>query len=83
MIGLVDGLGDVGGTDAVAYLANERGTAAEGIHVGTVGALAQGADDRLALHAQMEGTCQMRVLVIVHWMQFLGYKDTNNKVKRA
>ena len=47
MIGLVDGLGDVGGTDAVAYLANERGTAAEGIHVGTVGALAQGADDRL------------------------------------
>ena len=48
VIGLVDGLGDVGGTDAVAYLTDKRGTAAEGIDIGTVGTLAKGADDRLA-----------------------------------
>ena len=48
VIGFVDGLGDVGGTDAVAYLADEGGTMAKGIDIGTVGALAKGADDRLA-----------------------------------
>ena len=48
VIGLVDGLGDVGRTDAVTYLTNERGTSTEGIHIGTVGTLAKGADDRLA-----------------------------------
>ena len=48
MIGLVDGLGNVGRTDAVAYLTDERGTPTEGIHNGTVGALAEGTDDRLA-----------------------------------
>ncbi len=48
MIGLVDGLGDVGRTDAVAYLTDERGTSTEGIHIGTIGTLAKGADDRLA-----------------------------------
>ena len=48
MIGLVDGLGDVGGTDTVAYLTDERGAAVEGIDIGTVGTLAKGADDRLA-----------------------------------
>ena len=47
VIGLVDGLGDVGRTDAVAHLANKRGTSTEGIHIGTVGTLAKGADDRL------------------------------------
>ena len=48
VIGLVDGLGDVGGTDAVAYLTDEWGTTAEGIDIGTVGTLSKGADDRLA-----------------------------------
>ena len=48
MIGFVDGLGDVGGTDAVANLTDERGASAEGIDIGTVGTLAKGADDRLA-----------------------------------
>ena len=48
VIGLVDGLGDVGGTDAVTYLTDERGASAEGIDIGTVGTLAKGADDRLA-----------------------------------
>ena len=48
MIGLVDGFGDVGGTDAVAYLTDERSAAAEGFHISTVGTLAKGADDRLA-----------------------------------
>lgn len=32
MIGLVDGLGDVGGTDTVAYLTDERSASTEGIH---------------------------------------------------
>ena len=48
MIGLVDGFGDVGGTDAVAYLTDEWGTTAEGIEIGTVGTLTKGTDDRLA-----------------------------------
>ena len=48
MVGFVDGLGDVGGTDAVAYLTDEGGAAAEGFDIGTVGTLAKGADDRLA-----------------------------------
>ena len=48
VIGLVDGLGDIGGTDAVAYLTDERGAPTEGIHIGTVGTLAKGADDGLA-----------------------------------
>jgi hypothetical protein len=48
VIGLVDGFSDVSGTDAVAYLADERGTLAEGIDIGTVGTLAKGADDCLA-----------------------------------
>ena len=42
VIGLVDGLGDVGGTDAVAYLTDERGTSAEGIDIGTVGTSRRG-----------------------------------------
>ena len=47
VIGLVDGLGDVGGADAVAYLTDERGAATKGIDIGTVGTLAKGADDGL------------------------------------
>ena len=48
MIGLVDGLGDVGWTDAIAYFSDERSASAEGIDNGTVGTLTKGADDRLA-----------------------------------
>ena len=48
MISLVDGFGDVGRADAVAYLTDKRGTASKRIHIGTVGTLAQGADDSLA-----------------------------------
>ena len=48
VIGLVDGLGDISRTDAVAYLANKRSTSAEGIDIGTIGTLTKGADDRLA-----------------------------------
>lgn len=47
VIGLVDGLGDVGRTDAVAHLTNERSTSTQGIHIGTIGTLTKGADDRL------------------------------------
>ena len=48
MISLVDGLCDVCRTNAVTYLTNEWGTSAKGIHIGTVGTLTKGADDRLA-----------------------------------
>ena len=48
MIGFVDGLGNVCGTDAVAYFTDKRGASAEGIHISTVGTLAKGTDDRLA-----------------------------------
>jgi hypothetical protein len=48
VIGLVDGLGDVGRTDAVAYLTDERGASTKSIHIGTVGTLAKSTDDGLA-----------------------------------
>ena len=47
VIGLVVGLGDVGRTDAVTYLTNERGTSTQSVDIGTIGTLAKGADDRL------------------------------------
>ena len=47
MIGLVNGFGDVGGTDAVAYLTDERGASSEGIDISTIGTLTKGTDDRL------------------------------------
>ena len=61
MIGLVDGLGDVGRTDAVAYLTDERGASTEGIHIGTIGALAEGTDDRLARNEHL-----VAVLILAH-----------------
>ena len=59
MVGFVDGLGDVGGTDAVAYLTDEWGTPAEGIDIGTVGTLAKGTDDRLAVEVQHVATLEV------------------------
>ena len=48
MISLVNGLGDVCGTNTITNLTDKRGTSAEGIDIGTIGTLTKGADDCLA-----------------------------------
>ena len=39
VVGLVDGLGDVGGADAIAHLTNKWGATAEGINIGRMAAV--------------------------------------------
>ena len=48
MIAFVNGFGNVGGADAVPHFADEGSGVAQGVHVGAVGALADGADNRPA-----------------------------------
>lgn len=48
MIAFVDGLGDVGRTNAVTNFADEWSAETECINIGTIGTLADGTDDGLA-----------------------------------